>query len=115
MASSSADAGAAAAGGQVVPKLDLRQQHGLGSSSGSTAAAAAAAVDEVLPDLGEDGAGQPLSRRVRQLQGLQSWSGSRQQQQQQLEEQQDGEGLRQEEDEVVAEAGQTAAVEGAGL
>jgi hypothetical protein len=102
----------AAAGGQVVPKLDLRQQHCAGNSS-----SAAAAVDEVLPDLGDDGSGQPLSRRVRQLQGLQSWSSSRQQQQPQLlDEQQDERGVKQRgEEEEGAEAGQLAGAESAGL
>ncbi|WIA28068.1 hypothetical protein OEZ86_010653 [Tetradesmus obliquus] len=87
-------AAAAAAGGPLVPKLDLKQHHMAGSSSAAAAAAAAAAGDEVLPDLGEDGCGQPLSRRVRQLQGLQSWSASRQpplQQQEQHEEREEEE------------------------
>jgi hypothetical protein len=116
-ANASADAAVAAAGGQVVPKLDLRQQHGAGSSSSSAAAAAAAAVDEVLPDLGDDGCGQPLSRRVRQQQGLQSWPSSRQQQQQQqqlVEGQQGEDGVQQEgEEEDGAEAVQLAGAESA--
>jgi hypothetical protein len=102
------DAAVAAAGEQLVPKLDLKQNHGAGSSSAAAviAAAGAAAGDEVLPDLGDDGSGQPLSRRVRQLQGLQSWSGSRQQRQQQQEEQEEQEEQQQENEKQCQQAGE---------
>lgn len=70
----SAQAAAAAAAAQAAGGADGDDARAADADSPDDAAAAAA--EEVLPDLGLDEEGQPLSRRLKHQEGLATWAGA---------------------------------------